>query len=102
MSSTPRAPFNGGGTTTAGTTTSTAATALGKGGGRYSFTSLGAHTFVRFGDSSVGAAATTTGAYDLVVPSGTEREITIPNSTTHFRQITDTGTSAVYWGKVGN
>lgn len=84
-------------------TSSTAAIALGSGGGRYSFTAFTTNMFIRFGDSTVSAAAATTGNFGLEVPAGQSRTVYVPDSVTHVRAISDTaGPGSLAFGKVGN
>ena len=90
------------GTATAVSTTSTAATAFSKGGGRYFLCAVGCNVFVQTGISTVGAAAATSTNFSVVIPSGQALVLEIPDSVTHFRAITDSGTGTLYWGKVGN
>lgn len=94
-------PAVGGMTVTATSTTSTAAVALGQAGGDYIFSAVGADAFIRFGISTVGAAAATSTNFDVYVQSGGDRIVTLPPSVTHFRVISS-GTGNLYWGKAGN
>ena len=89
------------GTATAVSTTSTAATAFGKGGGRYFLCAMGCNAFLQTGISTVGAAAATSTNFTVAIPSGQALVLEIPDSVTHFRVITDSGTGTLYWGKVG-
>lgn len=90
------------GTATALSTTSTAATAFGKGGGRYYIWASGCNAFLLTGISTVGAAAATSGNFSVAIPSGQALVLEIPDTVTHFRVITDSGSGTLYWGKVGN
>ena len=90
------------GTATAVSTTSTAATAFGNGGGRYYIWASGCNAFLLTGISTVGAAAATSGKFSFPIPSGQAIVLEIPDTVTHFRVITDSGTGTLYWGKVGN
>jgi hypothetical protein len=54
------------------------------------------------GISTVGAAAATSGNFSVAIPSGQALVLEIPDTVTHFRVITDSGTGTLYWGKVGN
>lgn len=90
------------GNATVVTTTSTAATAFGKGGGRYFLWASGCNAFLLTGISTVGAAAATSGNFSVPIPSGQALVLEIPDSVTHFRVITDSGNGTLYWGKVGN
>ena len=90
------------GTATALSTTSTAATAFGKGGGRYYIWASGCNAFLLTGISTVDAAAATSGNFSVAIPSGQALVLEIPDTVTHFRVITDSGTGVLYWGKVGN
>lgn len=94
-------PAVGGATVTAISATSTAAVALGQAGGDYIFSAAGADAFIRFGISTVGAAAATSTNFDVYVHSGGDRVVTLPPSVTHFRVISS-GTGNLYWGKAGN
>lgn len=94
-------PAVGGMTVTATSDTSTDAIALGQAGGDYIFSAVGTDAFIRFGISTVGAAAAASAKFDIYVQSGGDRVVTLPPSITHFRVIaTDTGN--LYWGKAGN
>ena len=95
------APMNAS-TATAISTSSTAATAFSKGGGRYFLCAIGCNVFVQTGISTVGAAAATSTNFSVVIPSGQALVLEIPDSVTHFRAITDSGSGTLYWGKVGN
>lgn len=90
------------GKTTALSTTSTSAVAFTDGGGRYFLCAIGCNAFIQTGTSTVGAAATTSGNFSAVIPSGQALILTLPASVTHFRVITDSGSGTLYWGKVGN
>ena len=87
---------------TALSTTSTAAIAFAKGGGRYYLWASGCNAFLLTGMSAVGAAAATANNFSVAIPSGQALILEIPDTVTHFRAITDTGTGTLYWGKVGN
>lgn len=86
------------GVATAITTTSTAAAAFGA-VGNFVFDAIGCNVFIRVGGSNITAAAATTGNFDIVVPSGTAREVRIPEWATHFRAITDSGSGTLYFGR---
>lgn len=90
------------GNATAITTSSTAATAFSKAGGRYFLCAIGCNVFMQTGISTVGAAAATSANFSVVVPAGQAIIVEIPDSVTHFRAITDSGSGNLYWGKVGN
>ena len=90
------------GNATAVSTTSTAAIAFAKGGGRYFVCAVGCNAIINTGISTVGAAAATSGNFTAIVPSGQAVDLTVPDSTTHFRVITDSGSGTLYWGKDGN
>ena len=90
------------GTATDVSTTSTAETAFTEGGGRYFLCAIGCNVFLRTGISTVGAAAATSAKFTVAIPSGQALVLEIPDSVTHFRVVTDSGSGTLYWGKVGN
>ena len=89
-------------TATALSTTSTAAVAFANGGGRYYLWASGCNAFLLTGISTVGAAAATANSFSVAIPSGQALVLEIPDTVTHFRAITDSGSGTLYWGKVGN